>query len=266
MATAAPYPGAEPAMDCLSALEARNAGRTTEPAVAAHLAACPLCRVGSRSPDLPAPPFEAVEQSVASERGIRAGLRGLPTRARLGLALGVVAALLLATFTFARRAERPLPGVQLLGGLLLTVGAGVLLRENLLPLQAPRRPGRQQLLVALGLALPGAIALLPLPEALRQGALPGVAPSAATRACLIMGCLVAGLVALFLRALDRGAHRSAWAAVTAAAAGGMVGALALDLHCPITTVDHLLVGHGSAGLALGLVYGAVVVALRRRAA
>jgi membrane-associated PAP2 superfamily phosphatase len=81
-------------------------------------------------------------------------------------------------------------------------------------------------------------------------------------ACFTFGTALAAPILILLWALDRQAHRARGLAVLAAAIGGVVGNLALLLHCPITGVGHMLVGHASIGFVLVALYALL---FRRRA-
>jgi hypothetical protein len=67
--------------------------------------------------------------------------------------------------------------------------------------------------------------------------------------------VLASVIALGLFSFDRQLLRSGWARVAAGFLAGVVATLGLQLHCPIPTSAHWLIGHASVGL---LVAGALV--------
>lgn len=79
--------------------------------------------------------------------------------------------------------------------------------------------------------------------------------------CLVFGAAIAAGTYSLLRAFDRGGSR---ASLLMASAGGLAANLLLQLHCPVTAPEHMLVGHlGSALSVLGAVWLTERVVQRR---
>ncbi len=273
-------------MDCRDIRDTLVRGQIPSgPGVDAHLASCEACSAlladhaalgrglaeaaGSDGPALDLESLLAeVEQSVGRERGPVAWLRSRPTGKRTALVLVAVAVVVLFILAFKLRpdlAEYPmlamLVAVALEG---LIIGAAV--RIELRPVQDAAPPAwMRPLLGMLALAVPTLVALLPLAHA---GAPLAYAPPGKSFVQLALGCFsfgtaLAAPVLLLLWALDRQGHRARGLAVLAAATGGVVGNLVLLLHCPITDIGHMLLGHASIGFVLVLLYA---VLFRRRSA
>ncbi len=202
--------------------------------------------------------FDQLEADLAREQGLRARLRSLPAPVRTALlllgAFGVVALVALVR----PRMDldhypmgRLLLFAVLIGG--LTAFVVPLLSRG--PHQAPPRTGPW----ALGLSLAVPVALAVLPAAHTAGHDLTLPFALSALACFAFGT-VTGLPALLLAWLvERQDPQPIARALLAAATAGLVGNMALQAHCPITTPLHLLVSHA--------VIGAVLVALvwlRRR--
>jgi hypothetical protein len=250
--------------DCVDVREALSKGDILSAAAQAHADGCAVCAAfrAKTGPELESPDalFAAIEASVKKERGPTGWLRSLPTEHRIAIASGFCVVLVaLTAFATPRTAFGPLPMARV--GMVMAVLAFLLvgvLRLGLRPLQA-LPVGRDAILTSFGLGLivPILFALLP-----RIGApvesIPNHTSCTATFGCFIIGAVPGALLLLALRALDRGAHQSIETALLAAVAGGLVGNAALELHCPITTHFHLLVGHATVGVALVLIYAIIV--------
>lgn len=206
-----------------------------------------------------------LEREIAAERGVRAELRALSTprrylfvllplcalagvallvrprldlavypAARMGLVLGVVAALLLTSLSFAlwSLAWRPVP--EWLRKLAVALTPISLFALYALP---PAHTAHPASLQAEGT---GALIVRALP-------------------CLVIGSLVAASAFLLLRAFDRGAMRATW---LFAACAGLYANLLLQLHCSVTAPSHMLLGH--LGVALLALLGVALSARSRR--
>ena len=197
--------------------------------------------------------FAALEEDIAAERGVRAWLRSRPTWQRVGLAMLVALAipgLVLSTWA---RVDLPLfpRGRLALDLATLVVAALPALWLALRPLYLPRLPSWTTVaVIATAVAAAALIASLPPAHALHPASLRGVGeeliPRAAT--CFIFGNIFALpiFVALFL--LDRRPALDSAALIFA----GLVGNIALELHCPMVSPAHLLAGHFTVPLLLAL--------------
>lgn len=256
-----------------------SGGAAGDPEAHAHLETCAPCAELAEAEEL-AVALEAartedlgdlsalrgrVDAALKAEVGPRAALRARSTPERAALALLAIAAVAGGTAAVLLRADFGVyPTDRMVLALLAfastAVGGAVL---ALLPDHVPPRPvGLERFVLGTLLLLPVAFAVLPAAHASHPAsALPEGAFAAATAACFAFGSGVAAAVVAVLRVLDR---RTRWAgafAVVAVGAGGAAGNLALQLHCPVTAVDHLVVGHA----LVGVVWAAVAwVALRLR--
>lgn len=259
-------------MDCREVRDALLRGEIPEgPEVQAHLGGCPACnalladqaalgqRLGQGEPLEPAFALTSllaeVEQSLGRERGVRAWLRSLSTPWRIACALGSVG--VVAAFVLVYR-PRPDLSAYPIDRMALTVAFYALLiggafALELRPLQRRALPRWvRPVLAGIALLVPVAFAFAPSAEVVAVH-VPG------SFMHLALGCFMFGLaltvpVLVLLFSLDRRAHRSFGVVVLAAAAGGLVANLGLALHCPITNVAHVLVGHATIGLILIMVY------------
>ncbi|MCB9762589.1 MAG: DUF1109 family protein [Alphaproteobacteria bacterium] len=105
---------------------------------------------------------------------------------------------------------------------------------------------------------------LPVAAGVAPGLMPGI-PMPEGKAWIHLFCfgLAAGValgVAIAAALLDRSERPPLWRGLSAAGAGGVLGALAILLHCPIADPLHMLLGHALPGLVLA---GAAVAWLRR---
>jgi hypothetical protein len=187
---------------------------------------------------------QAIRADLERERGAIAWLRSRSTPARLGLSLGFGALVAVLTLLVAARHDLH---VYPMARLLLALGwfgvaAGVCAWLALRPAYLPR-PSTAVVVAAAAFALCGPVVVALLPEVHTSG-VRGHAPI-----CFAIGSL-AGVVALLAaRAVDRGAHGTGQL-VLAAAAAGLLGSVALSLHCPVNHPAHLLLGHATVPFAL----------------
>lgn len=216
------------------------------------------------------PDFEqlraALEQDIAAERGPRAWLRSRSTPQRLAIVAATVALLAVGTLLASARPDLAVYPLGRMLLLLLALAALIALEAalSLWPLHWPAPPrwlARGAILAApLGLL---ALYLLPAahvdhPASLQAPGMRGLLARALP--CLAVGSVVALAGYLLLRALDRGGVRRA---LLMAASGGLAANLLLQLHCPVTAPEHMLVGHLGVSLLLLGVVALVERALRR---
>jgi hypothetical protein len=240
-------------MDCADVKEARIRGEALDAAMHEHVASCPWCSAGERAvagPGIDDAVFASLERSIAAEQGVGAWLKSRSTEMRLSLAAAVALGVSLLFFAIAPRSkygpvaiERVLLTVSVFAVLVLAV-ARVVLR----PFQAPEATRRALWLAGIGaLAVPVLFALLPAGESFAH-----LPHHVAFGTCFFGGLATGAVFVAALHLLHR-EHRAARStALLAAAAGGLAGNLALELHCPITTSEHLLASHASVGFALVL--------------
>ncbi len=203
--------------------------------------------------------FSALETGLEQENGLRARVRSLPSVLRTALLLfgsfGVVALVALA------RPRLDLEHYPMGRMLLFAALTGALTAFTLplltRPVHAPPRRSRSWAALVLALAVPVCLAVLPAAHEIGPVTTPAFAQSAF--ACFAFGT-IAGMPALFLAWLvERQDPQPLARALLAAAAAGLVGNMALQAHCPVTTPLHLLVSHALIGAVL-----IALIWLRRR--
>ncbi len=196
---------------------------------------------------------QAVRADIDRERGLGAWLRSGSRALRFALALAFgVGVALLTLVAYARRDLDTYP----LARMCVTLGwfgvaAGVSAWLALRPIYLPRPDARLVAAVAVFALLgPVVTALWPAAPAASGLAL-GHAYS-----CFIIGTSVGLAALLFARALDRGGAHGVGQMVLAAVAAGLVGTVALQVHCPNNYPMHLLLGHAT--VPVGLVAGTLL--------
>ncbi|PKN58905.1 MAG: hypothetical protein CVU56_02870 [Deltaproteobacteria bacterium HGW-Deltaproteobacteria-14] len=233
-----------------------GADASEDAAIATHLAGCVTCRAVADARggieldggDFAAL-FAAVEAEQRRERGPLAWLRSRPTWVRRSMIFGmaiVIATIILVAMRRPDFAFYPMGRFALELGLLagaLAVAVAVAVRPRL---DVPSARATSAL-VGLAILVPVLLAVLPQAHAGHPASLLGVGSDFLPRA---IGCLVWGLVMgtptaiiAFLARRDGGGEPRR--DLLLAGAAGLAGVIALEMHCPITDGDHLLVGHVS---------------------
>jgi hypothetical protein len=206
--------------------------------------------------------FEKVRDEVAHDDARPlARLRGSSTRARRAIAI----ASFVGIFCFAAlTGTRPDLALYPTGRLALECAAYAVLivltifaavRSEAMPLLSRTKA---LALVAVGLVAAVVLATLPAPHTLPIH-LVGHSPSPAFPTgspCMYLGLLLGIPVYAVLRLVDRGSPLSS---VLAASTAGLVANLVLQVHCPVTSVGHRLVGHASIGPILLACLGAALL-------
>lgn len=242
-----------------------------DPEVVAHLRQCGACealyagsgRVGAAlleerggnpaiSPlDLEALRSELDLMLVADSKAVAAPLRDLPTRTRVTISVGLGLGTALATALVWQRpdwSDYPSARMWLALGASAVVAAWAL-RELFRPLTEVANPARQRMVLVAALALPVLLALVPTHvHETREPANEIVA----ALACGLLGLGFAVPTAIWVLLAQRSTVQQTPLGWIVAGALGLVGNLALQVHCPFTHVAHLVLGHG----LLGLVWGA----------
>lgn len=205
---------------------------------------------------------------AASDASLRGRAQALASGVRLGLVAAAALAVLAGVAALALRPDsHAYPSLRMLVTLLLLGGVGVpVARAALRPWHRPQ-PTSRTTLWWLGLPFALALLLAALPAA--HVWLPHTAPPAGralwqhASACLALGFACGAPVFLLAWFVGRDTPRSA---LVATALVGLVGNLALQLHCPITEQAHLLAGHAMVGVAaLSLLVIPWLAAARQRA-
>lgn len=251
---------------CQRVHAALREGRALEddPALDAHRAACPPCAalaaggaplVGALAGEgLPAPVdawLPALEAAVARERGPVAWLRSRPTATRTALAALGAGLVPLGVWLAWRRVDAAAyPAARL--GLDVAVMAGSAALALVVAMRPLHRRAWPRLLAPVVVAVAAAAVLvapsLPPAHADHPASLGGTGEGLVTHAmaCLAVGVALGLPVLAWLGVLARGDRRTPWVPVaTAGALAGLMGSLAVSLHCPLVAPAHLLAGHAT---------------------
>lgn len=212
--------------------------------------------------------FDALSDEIASEQeSVRAKFRELPTWLRLLILVGAGFGIGAGVLWLAGREDigvyPRIRMVMLSSAFVLLMGAT--LRRSIRPLFR-RAEGLQKELSVLGLATLAVVvpAMLPQAHAHMAVSLEGAGADLIPRAfgCFVFGNVtglpVLGLIWWF----SRTDVLQFWHALFGAAAAGLVGNLALQLHCPIVHQEHIFLGHST---VLIFVVAGMWGYLRRRA-
>ena len=214
----------------------------------------------SQAPSLDALFGELEERIGADREGWLCRLREQSTLRRRLIGLGsfaVLALIFALTASSAPLAERgPLEVVASLGSFAVLLGTALWLAFR--PVYLPSLSAMKVCAVTVAcLAATLIIAFLPVADpaiAAHEAAVHPHAVGFDGAGCLMVGLLAGFPVYAVARALDRGSHLSS---VLAAAAAGLAGNFFLQLHCPLASTRHQLMGH--VPVLVGFVFGALLV-------
>jgi hypothetical protein len=251
-------------MDCGRIRDAFRTGDVPAgPDVAAHVKDCAQCTelfadgaklgralaVSPPTPSVGRDMWVDVEKRLGAEVGPRAFFRSRPTPQRLGLAaVAAVPAVAVGLRSYfsrdgAEHAGSPWAWVFAYAVLVLVCAALLFL-----PLGRPRPPRVARVGVGLfALTLPAAYVLV-------ASVAESSAISPKSTSCLFFGLGLALPFAAMVWLLDRADRTSAAGALLVAAGAGLVGNVALTLHCAADDRSHLLFGHASVGVAVLMLF------------
>lgn len=237
----------------------------------AHIDGCAACARFELEQRAPAPSasepaldalFDQLQADVEADSDWRGALRSLPSNRRRALVVGTA---LVLGVGFGVLSPRPDFAVYPLTRMVVLVTGFVLgtawlgaraVGTGRAPLAASRATTTALWVSAVWVAVAAA---LPAAHHDHPAALGGTGASfwPAASQCLASGVLLATPVWLAVILLNRApgaSRRAAW--LLGAATAAMAANLALQLHCPIVSVRHLLVGHAAAmPLLLALLWG-----------
>lgn len=231
----------------------------------AHLAACPACatladspplrdalrdRAGASEVELQAM-WEGTQSALAREAHWSRSLSHLPTGQRVALLALSVAMLVGGVVVFAPRPDLAAGAAgdvpPMLGGAGLVVLLGLWLGYR--PIHRTALPGWVQLGAG---AAALAVAWLPLwwPSGVGQGGMQAVFATGLAHCVRAMGCFawggVVGLILLGVLVLaNRGDRRVSRSPAGLFLAAGLVGTVAVQVHCPVSDPAHVALGHSS---------------------
>lgn len=252
-------------MNCAEIRDAFRAGKLPESAeLRAHLQGCPTCselfseqaQLGQSLGRMPCAQFEVpdsiweqVEHDLRNEGGIGEWLRS--RRSAVRVAMGLASVSLLVIVIAARPRHDQYPALHLTAlSMLFAAGIFVGVAETLAPLSRPLSSKRTQALALALLLTPASYAVAS--QWLHHEAAGSVPLIHSAWSCFRSGVVIALLAFLLLRWLDRASPVAASRRqlVLALAAAGLVGNLALLLHCSVADPAHILLGHASLGIAM----------------
>lgn len=202
--------------------------------------------------------------TVEADRGATVAIKRLSTPARIGLVLGAAGATAGLTLV---AAARPDLATLSMGHLALELGGSLVaaLVAVALAMRPEWRPEARPAVAwgALGFAVgvPALLAAIPAPGA--GLTLPADLWLKATIGCFGYATVMALAVVGTWRLVERRKHAGALQWATALAGACAVGTLSLQLHCPVTELSHLLLGHGAVGLVWAALGGLVAWGFRK---
>jgi hypothetical protein len=198
-----------------------------------------------------------VRRSIATERGIVARLRALPTGRRIAIGVAGVGLMVLVPLALVHP-RRGFDGWGMRSAIF--VGAYVLLlvvglRAALRPMQVRASAKRDAAVVAMAFVAPLALARIA----------PGVPVEPfPVGYCFFIGTAAGWGLLLLLRALDRSGHRDRGALWLALGVVGLAANLALQLDCLSSDLVHRIVCHSTIGFGIAAQYLLFGHALRAR--
>jgi hypothetical protein len=195
----------------------------------------------------------ALHADLERERGPLAWLRSQSRPVRLGILLLVASSIALLTLHVAPRPDLAgYPRLRMIVTLAwFAIGVGGTAWVALRPIYLPRPERGVVALVAafagLGPVVTSLLPAAPMEHAYAHQLWPWA------YGCFAAGTTASLAVLLAARAIDRGGALSLGQIVLASLAAGLVGNVALQLHCPVNYPLHLLLGHAT--VPVGLVLG-----------
>lgn len=203
---------------------------------------------------------EIAVQTVDREPNWRDRLRELPTPTRTLVTVGISLASAVAVVTLGGVRS----GMTDAQTTALVFGCAVMVLMGVVAASLSLR-GTYQARLPVVAAAAGLLLAYPVFDALFHPlGLPGFdtpVPWSAHATCGLGSLIPAAITGVLLTVFDRDDEPALWRIAAAAGAGGLIGYAAQAAHCPALHPVHLLVGHASAGLLVGI---GLVVAHRLR--
>jgi len=261
----------------------KDAGRRHDASLEAHIRECLECalftadaELGAASESMRVVPgtverlLDGIELRLQRESGPTAWLQSRRTGTRLVLGAVVTLGIPLLVALLVPRGDLSVyPIVRLITiATLLVLLSVVALSVKLRPLHRPPLPTGVATALLIGAVIVVAVDVaLPPAHALQPASLEGTGIDFLRRAagCLCAGLLIGLPVLIGVGFLDRGARGSTANDLLAPLLAAVAGYLALDLHCPLVSRAHLLVGHASLLLVFPVVFVALFGRHSRRA-
>ena len=271
--------------DCKDLRDALMKGASLDdPRLRAHVRECEGCAelmaedasLGHALAAVPAMPemdlsgmLAGLDDALGREESKLAWLRNRSTTARIAAVVGVGVLLVLVGGAAKIRPDisaYPLPRLILTVVVYLSlVGLAAVIAFR--PLYQKPVP-RAVLYALIGVAalLPFVVASMPQAHAHIAGTPLGNGADFIPRAfaCFRYGVALSLPVLVLAALADRGAFRIGVWPVLLGAAAGLIGTVALELHCPITEPIHLLLGHASIAMFVGILALAVRVVRKQK--
>ncbi len=249
----------ESGMTCTDLRRALASGQPSSPEVEAHLASCAPCGELAADDGALADALEAVPEPTADLSDMAAALseamekdganRRIPSWIQPTVLIGLAAAVAIAMALGSLRPDIAAYPMDLMALILAalggpTIGLSIAASRPLHKSAIPR--GMVAALAVTALSIPLIIAVLPAPHSDPASDITGVF-LAATIGCFVLGVLVAGMLVIAHRLLDKRTHADRDALLLVALAGCVAGAFALQIHCPFTDTAHQVIGHAGQG-------------------
>lgn len=258
-------------MDCAQLRQVMlDGGDPTSPEAQEHMSGCAACQalyshgkdlalmlagMQAEQPSGQAPSFADLERQLAGEPSWRTRLAELSSKARWVLAAAVLTFPVVVGLVRHRHNLSEYPLDRLLVELGVLVGLALVSAWMWIrPLHRPQ-PNHRVLWAVLGGGLVFPWILSSLPAALPEPPtvfLAGSSDLSRAGSCFLFGAATALPALLMLAGLGR--RRSAFPgfAILPATAAALAGLVGLEIHCPIASPSHLLMGHAPIALALPL--------------
>jgi hypothetical protein len=242
-------------------------GEELDEALADHAASCDVCRTvsdealasalnsTSQISGATSLKFDELATHIDEQSGWFEGILELSRSARFAILGTAALAVCVIVGLVTLRADWAAYPTGRMVGVLAVFGAGAFasLYESLRPLYVPARSETTVWgAVAALLAVSVAVAALPIAHTSMPVALEGLGAALVPRAveCLLFGAAVGAPILALAALIDRVRPPRKSTALLAAAAAGLVGNAALQLHCPIVHQEHLLLGHATVTVVL----------------
>lgn len=199
------------------------------------------------TPDFGALYESLAQETVQADESIHDRMQQMPTPTRRGLALCITILVVLGAGLGALRDDLSDYPPLLLAGYLLSMGALIVLavRGALRPIHQPA-PAKWMDALSLGVILTATALMAVLPWFHDHADRVAGSVTAHAMPCFGWGFLVGLPIYVLLRLISRDASRGR---LLSAAVAGLAGNVALELHCPVGGVGHLMLGHAAVLLA-----------------
>ena len=267
-------------MNCQDLQHQLANGIHSGPEVDVHLATCAPCTelvadggaLASVLADAAAVPAElgdmsaALFQAIEEDGGPLGALRRIPPWVRGAVLIALAAAIGIGEWITGLRPDFEAYPTQMMVLALLALGGPVigLSIAGTRPLYRPPLPsGMFYGMLTTAVSIPLILGSMPAPHDHPASNITGIFIPA-TIACFGFGTLIASLVLIVHKLMDRRIHADRNVTALVALVGTVAGTIALQIHCPFTDNAHLLIGHAGPGVVFTVAIFAIFNARRGR--